>query len=258
MNISEKVAVITGGASGLGWAAANYLVKEQGAKVAIWDLNADVSNTAIQELGEANAIFCQTDVTEQDSVSRSLAQTLAQLGGVHILINAAAIPLSFKVLDREGQSAGIDKFIKVINTNLVGTFNVISQCVEKMAVNTWENGERGVVINTSSISAFEGQIGTSAYAASKAGINGMNMPIARELGPIGIRINSIAPGLFNTPMFKQIEPTVKDKLTQICEAPSRLGDPREYAHACAFIIENGYMNGRVLRLDAATLMHDPK
>ncbi len=254
MNIENKVVVITGGASGLGLEAARYLVSDKGAKVALFDLNEKSGKTIVTQLGEGNAIFCKTNVDEESAVERSIECTIKRFGAIHIVINAAATPTSFRILDRDGRARNLDQFLATINTNLVGTFCVLSKCVEYMANNIPENGERGVIINTSSIAAFEGQIGTSAYSASKAGINGMNIPIARELGPFGIRINSIAPGLFDTPMANLLDENVKTKLLKICEAPKRMGNPEEYAHACAFLIENGYMNGRVLRLDGASVM----
>ena len=254
MKIQGKIAIVTGGASGLGLAVAQYLIKEKGAKVALLDLNVDSGNAAVMEFGGENALFCNTDVADERSVAEAITCVVDTFGKIDIVINAAATPYSFKILDRDGRASGFDKFTSVIRTNLIGTFNVMGQCIEKMVANNPENGERGVIINTSSISAFEGQIGTSAYSASKAGINGMNMPAARELGGVGIRVNSIAPGLFNTPMSSQLNQEVKQALLNICEAPKRMGNPDEYAHACAFIIENSYMNGRVLRLDAASIM----
>ena len=173
---------------------------------------------------------------------------------MHIALNTAGIPQPFKLLDKQGRATNLNRFSQVIGVNLIGTYNVMGQCAEAMQKNPIEKGERGVLINVSSVAAFEGQVGASAYSASKAGVNGLNMPLARELGEIGIRVNSIAPGMFNTPMAKSLDEKVLNSLIRQCEAPKRMGEPREFAHACAFLIENGYMNGRVLRLDAATVL----
>lgn len=255
MDLKGKVVVITGGASGLGKATAEYMVNEKGAKVALLDLNAEAGAAAVAELGEANAIFCETDVISEDSIDTAIAAIIAKFGAIHVDINAAGIPLPCKVLDRDGKATSLQKYATVINVNLCGVFNVMAKCAEQMANNDPdENGERGVVINVSSGAAFEGQIGQSAYSGSKAGVNGMNIPAARELGPLGIRVNSIAPGLFGTPMVKSFDQKVQESLIQMCEAPKRMGDMKEFAHTCVFLAENGYMNGRVIRLDAATVM----
>lgn len=255
MNLRDKVVVITGGASGLGQATARYLVRETNARVALLDLNADAGAETVAELGEDNAIFCQTDVTSEESIDAAIAAIMDKFGAIHVDINAAGIPLPCKILDREGKASSLSNYASVIQVNLCGVFNVMAKCAEQMARNTPdENGERGVVINVSSGAAFEGQIGQSAYSGSKAGVNGMNIPAARELGPLGIRVNSIAPGLFGTPMVKSFDQKVQDSLIQMCEAPKRMGEMDEFAHTCVFLVENGYMNGRVLRLDAATVM----
>ena len=255
MEINNRVVVITGGASGLGQATARYLVQEKGAKVALFDLNAEAGAATVEELGDANAIFCKTDVTSEESIDHAVAAVMDKFGAIHVDINAAGIPLPCKVLDREGAASSLAKYATVINVNLVGVFNVMAKCAEQMAKNEPDaKGERGIVINISSGAAFEGQIGQSAYSGSKAGVNGMNIPAARELGPLGIRVNSIAPGLFGTPMVKSLDQKVQDALVQMCQAPRRMGEMEEFAHCCAFLVENGYMNGRVIRLDAATVM----
>lgn len=255
MELKDKVVVITGGASGLGQATAKYMVQEKGAKVALLDLNAEAGDATVAELGEDKAIFCQTDVTSEESIDQAMAAIIDKFGAIHADINAAGIPLPCKILDKEGKASSLKKYATVLNVNLNGVFNVMAKCAEQMAKNEPdENGERGAIINISSGAAFEGQIGQSAYSGSKAGVNGMNIPAARELGPLGIRVNSIAPGLFGTPMVKSLDGKVQEALIRICESPKRMGDMDEFAHACAFLIENGYMNGRVLRLDAATVM----
>ncbi|MBT4518513.1 MAG: SDR family NAD(P)-dependent oxidoreductase [Halieaceae bacterium] len=255
MELKDKVVVITGGASGLGQATARYMVSEKGAKVALLDLNAEAGAETVAELGEENAIFCETDVTSEESIDAAIAAIMGKFGAIHVDINAAGIPLPCKILDREGVASGLQKYATVINVNLIGVFNVMAKCAEQMARNEPdEKGERGVVINISSGAAYEGQVGQSAYSGSKAGVNGMNIPAARELGPLGIRVNSIAPGLFGTPLVKTLDPKVQDSLIQMCEAPKRMGVLEEFAHTCAFLAENAYMNGRVIRLDAATVM----
>lgn len=255
MDLQSKVVVITGGASGLGQATARYLVKNKGAKVAIMDLNAEAGAATVAELGEDNAIFCQTDVTNEENIDAAITAIIDKFGAIHADINAAGIPLPCRIINREGKASGLAKYAAVININLIGVFNVMAKCAEQMVKNEPDaNGERGVIINISSGAAFEGQIGQSAYSASKAGVNGMNLPAARELGRHGIRVNSIAPGLFATPMFHAAPKELQDKLVGAIEAPKRMGEMDEFAHTCVFLIENAYMNGRVLRLDAASVM----
>lgn len=255
MNLKNKVVLITGGASGLGQATANYMVREKAAKVALFDLNEEAGAATVAELGEDNAIFCKADVTSEESIDAAVAAVIDRFGAIHANINAAGIPLPCKILDREGKASGLSKYATVVNVNLCGVYNVMAKCAEQMAKNEPdEKGERGAIVNISSGAAFEGQIGQNAYSASKAGVNGMNFPAARELGPLGIRVNSIAPGLFGTPMVKSLDEKVQQALVSMCEAPKRMGEMEEFASCCAFLIENGYMNGRVIRLDAATIM----
>jgi len=255
MNLKDKVVVITGGASGLGRATAEYMVNEKGAKVALLDLNAEAGAQAVNEFGEDKAIFCQTDVTSEESIDAAISAIIAKFGAIHVDINAAGIPLPCKILDRDGKASSLKKYATVLNVNLNGVFNVMAKCAEQMAKNDPdEKGERGVVINISSGAAFEGQIGQSAYSGSKAGINGMNIPAARELSRYNIRVNSIAPGLFDTPMVKSFDEKVQKALIAMCEAPKRLGEMEEFAHTCAYLAENSYANGRCIRLDAATIL----
>lgn len=252
MNIQDKVVVITGGASGLGHAAARYLNEHKGAKIAIFDVNTEAGEKAAAELGD-RAMFVATDVTSDTSVRAAVAMVVARFGTVHACINCAAILGPSKVLDKEGKATPLARFARMAAVNLVGVFNVMGQCAEQMAKNEPEGGEeRGVVINISSGAAFEGQVGQCAYASTKAGVIGLNMPAARELGAHGIRVNAIAPGLFLTPMAAQVGPEVLESLKAMTEAPRRLGNPLEFAHCCAFIIENAYLNGETIRLDAAS------
>lgn len=255
MNLQDKVVVITGGASGLGRATAQYMAEKKGAKVALLDLNAEAGAETVAAIGEDNAIFCRTDVTCEESIDRAITAIIAKFGAIHVDINAAGIPLPCKILDKEGKATSLKKYATVIKVNLNGVFNVMAKCAEQMAKNEPDDkGERGVVINISSGAAFEGQIGQSAYSGSKGGVNSMNMPAARELAKYGIRVNSIAPGLFGTPMVKSLDEKVQKILINMCEAPKRMGEMVEFAHTCAYLVENSYANGRCLRLDAATVM----
>ena len=253
MQIRDKVIVITGGASGLGLATARYMVTERAARVDIFDLNEAAGTAVVEELGADKALFVRTDVSNDESVQAAVAATIAAFGAIHVCINCAALPAPLKVLDREGKATPLAKFALATAVNLNGVFNVMSKCVEQMAKNEPEAGEeRGVVINISSGAAFEAQIGQVAYAATKAGIIGINSPAARELGAIGVRVNAIAPGLFRTPVIESLdEKVLATVLTQV-EAPRRLGEMREFAHCCAFVIENAYVNGETIRLDAAS------
>lgn len=253
MLIKDKVVVITGGASGLGLATANYFVHEKGARVAIFDLNAEAGAQAVAEIGAERAMFVATDVSDEGSVQKAVDAVMARFGAIHVCINGAAIPTGFKVLSKEGRAAPLARFAQTTAVNINGVFNVMSKCAEQMGKNEAEVGEeRGVVINVSSGAAYEGQIGQCAYAASKAAIIGMNMPAARELGAIGVRVNAIAPGLFLTAMVAGLDAKVLASLTEQMEAPKRLGDVREFAHCCAFIVENAYVNAETIRLDAAS------
>ncbi len=253
MRIQDKVFVITGGASGLGLATAHYMVREKGARVAIFDLNTEAGDNAVTDLGAEHAMFVQTDVSSEESVQRAVDAVMARFGAIHVCINGAAIPNGFKILGKEGKAAPLAKFAQITAVNLNGVFNVMSKCAEQMAKNEAEAGEeRGVVINVSSGAAYEGQIGQTAYAATKAAIIGMNMPAARELGAIGVRVNAIAPGLFLTTMVAGLDEKVLNALKDQMEAPKRLGDMREFAHTCAYIVENAYLNAETIRLDAAS------
>jgi NAD(P)-dependent dehydrogenase (short-subunit alcohol dehydrogenase family) len=255
MRIQDKVIVITGGASGLGLATAQYLVEEKAARVAIFDLNIEAGEKAVAALGAERAMFVQTDVSDEASVQQAVDAVMENFGAIHVCINGAAVPTAFKVLGKEGKATSLARFAQATAINLNGVFNVMSKCAEQMAKNEAEAGEeRGVVINVSSGAAYEGQVGQCAYSATKAGIIGMNMPAARELGDIGVRVNAIAPGLFLTTMVAALDEVVLNSLKKQMEAPRRLGDVREFAHCCAFIIENAYINGETIRLDAASRM----
>ena len=255
MRSQDKVVIITGGASGLGLATAHYLVAEKGARVALFDLNVEAGEKAVADLGAERAMFVQADVSSEESVQQAVTAVIARFGAIHVCINGAALPAAFKVLGKEGKAAPLARFAQTTAVNLNGVFNVMSKCAEQMAKNEAEAGEeRGVVINVSSGAAYEGQVGQCAYSATKAAIIGMNMPAARELGAIGVRVNAIAPGLFLTRMVAALDDKVLTSLKEQMEAPKRLGDMREFAHCCAFIIENAYVNAETIRLDGATRM----
>ncbi|MFD2368695.1 3-hydroxyacyl-CoA dehydrogenase [Brevibacillus sp. GCM10020057] len=250
MEIQNAVAIVTGGASGLGAAAARHLVAHKG-KVAILDLAREKGLALAEELGADNAIFVQTDVTSEGSVREAIEQATSRFGTIHVAVNCAGIKAAQKTLSRSGPHP-LESFSKVIEVNLIGTFNVIRLAVEQMAGNQPnKQGERGVIINTASIAAFDGQVGQAAYSASKGGIVGMTLPIARDLAPYGIRVMTIAPGLFDTPLFDKLPRSAKEALGATIPFPPRLGHPSEFAMLARSIIENAMLNGETIRLDGA-------
>lgn len=253
MDIKNKVAVITGAASGIGQAIARSLTR-QGAKVAVFDLNEEAGRAMVQELGQ-DALFAKVDVADEDSVARGVAATMKAFGAIHICINCAGIPSASKTVGRDGPHP-LAAWQKVINVNLTGTFNVLRLCAEQMARNAPFNddGGRGVIINTASIAAYEGQVGQAAYSASKGGIVGMTLPVARDLSTLGIRVNTIVPGLIHTPLFETLKPEVYSALEQSVLYPKRLGKPEEIAQLATCIIENDYINGECIRMDGAIRM----
>lgn len=250
-NIDQFSAVITGGASGLGAAVAKLLASK-GVKVALLDMNAEAGEALATELG---GVFCQTDVSDQASVTDALAKARAANGQERICVNCAGIAPAAKTVSR-GAVHDLALFQTVINVNLVGTFNVASQSALGMstakALN--EDNERGVIINTASVAAYEGQIGQVAYGASKGGVAAMTLPMARDLAKSGIRVLSVAPGIFKTPMVAGFSQEVQDSLAANIPFPSRLGAPEEFAALVYHMIENSFMNGETVRLDGATRM----
>lgn len=252
MDLNNKVVVVTGGASGLGLVTCQFLAK-QGAKIAAFDLNEEAGLALVDEL-KGQVIFAKVDVTDAASVEAGIAQAVEAFGTIHVCINCAGIAPSGKTVGRNG-ALPLEKFVQVININLIGTFNVLRLAAAQMAKNEpGKDGERGVIINTASVAAFDGQMGQSAYAASKAGVVGMTLPIARDLAKLGIRVMTIAPGIFDTPMMKGMTDEVRDPLIQMVQNPKRFGDPEEYASLAAHIINNNYLNGEVIRLDGAIRM----
>ncbi|MRR15213.1 MAG: 3-hydroxyacyl-CoA dehydrogenase [Deltaproteobacteria bacterium] len=252
MNNGEVVALVTGGASGLGAATVRELAA-RGAKVIIADLDAAKGESLAAETPELIG-FVPTDVTSEDDVRRAIKEAVHRFGRISVAVNCAGIPDAGKILGKKGPLP-LASFNKVIQINLVGTLNVIRLAVEQM-VNNVPNaeGEKGVIVNTASIAACDGQIGQAAYAASKGGIVGMTLPIARECADYGIRVATIAPGLFETPLMAGMPPAVKESMAQGVPFPKRLGKPVEYARLVLHVIENPMLNGCCIRLDGALRM----
>ena len=249
MQLDQVKAVITGGASGLGFAVARRLVAA-GAQVALFDVNAERAQAALAELGGA-AHFFRTEVTSEDNVAASLAAAQVAMGGLNAAISCAGILGAGRVLGKDGPMP-LQNFAGTVMVNLVGSFNVAKGAASLMQHNaTGDDGERGVIINTASIAAYEGQIGQAAYAASKGGVVAMTLPMAREFARIGVRVMTVAPGVFHTPMVDGMPEAVYQSLCAQVPYPSRLGAPDEFADAVAFILENRYMNGSVVRIDGA-------
>ncbi len=252
MQLAGSVAMITGGASGLGAATAR-LFGGAGAQLALCDLNAEAGNALAAELGN-NGLFVKTDVTKSEDIQAALTQVQERFGGLHIVVNCAGIATAERVIGRQGPLS-LERFERVIQVNLIGTFNVIRLTAVLMTQNTPNaEGERGVIINTASVAAFEGQIGQPAYAASKAGIAGMTLPIAREFAAHGIRVVAIAPGVFDTPMVAGLPEPARQALSAAVPFPQRLGRPDEYAALARHIVENVMLNGETIRLDGALRM----
>ena len=253
MKIQGKVCVVTGGASGLGAATAQYLVA-QGAKVILVDMNQELGQKLQQQLGE-NAEFIAVDVTDENQVQQLFNHIEQKYGQLNGLVNCAGIAPSAKVLGRDGLH-DLAMFQKVLNINVTGSFNMIrfaAQLMSKYDLAADEE-ERGVIVNTASVAAFDGQIGQSAYSASKGAIVGMTLPLARELAREAIRVMTIAPGIMETPMLKALPQQVQDALGQMVPFPPRLAKPEEFAQLVGHIFENGYLNGEVIRLDGAIRM----
>jgi 3-hydroxyacyl-CoA dehydrogenase / 3-hydroxy-2-methylbutyryl-CoA dehydrogenase len=252
MQIQTCRAIVTGGASGLGEATIRNIV-QNGGKAVIFDQSEENGLRLQNELGEA-VLFLKADVTIDEDIQEAVSKAAAFMGGVNTVVNCAGIGIAEKVLGRNGVH-NLSLFSKVIHVNLIGTFNVIRIAADKMTSNKMnEQGERGVIINTASVAAYDGQIGQAAYSASKGGIVGMTLPIARELARYGIRVMTIAPGLFHTPMFDTLSQEAKDSLGKMVPFPSRLGFPSEYAQLVQSIIENPMLNGETIRLDGAIRM----
>ncbi len=255
MELQDKGVLVTGGASGLGEACVR-LFTMAGAKVVIADLNSEAGIELATEHSHtgASTLFVLTNVVEEESMQAAVRAAVETFGGLHVLINCAGIGLAEKVVGKNGPHE-LGSFSKVIQVNLIGTFNAIRLAATEMAENTPnEDGERGVIINTASVAAFEGQIGQTAYSASKGGIVGMTLPISRELARYGIRVMTIAPGLFDTPLLAGLPEPARISLGQQVPFPQRLGRPGEYAVLAKHIVENQMLNGEVIRLDGGIRM----
>ncbi len=250
MQINQTAAIITGGASGLGQACARKL-RDAGAKVVIFDRDAARGKQVADEIG---AGFAKVDVSDEVSVRAGIKLAVETMGEINVCINCAGIATGEKTLGRDGPHA-LGSFQRTIDINLIGSFNVLRLAAAQMAQNTPdESGERGVIINTASIAAFDGQMGQAAYAASKAAIAGLTLPVSRDLARNCIRVMAIAPGLFMTPMLQGLGQEIIDGLAADVTFPKRLGKPDEYASLACFIIENSYLNGEVIRIDGGLRM----
>jgi len=252
MQIQNHVFLVTGGGSGLGAAAAKMLAAN-GGKVVIADLNEPAGKDVEGLLGGA-ARFVKADVTDEASTQAAVEKCVSAFGAIHGLVNCAGVAPGERVVGRNGPHA-LASFERAVRINLVGTFNAIRLAAAKMSAQpAMQSGERGVIVNTSSVASTDGQIGQAAYAASKAGVNGMTLPIARELAKFGIRVMTIAPGIFDTPMLQGMSDEVRNSLGAQVPFPSRLGDPGEFAQLVRHIVENEMLNGTVIRLDGAIRM----
>ncbi len=250
MNIKGMPAIVTGGASGLGNATARMLA-DAGAKVSIFDLNEEIGQKAAQELGGA---YFKVNVADDESVSEGLKRAFEQHGTARILVNCAGVAPAVKTVGKENVPHALDVYRRTIEVNLIGTFNMISKVAAQLAAAEEIEGERGVIVNTASVAAFDGQIGQAAYSSSKGGVVAMTLPVARDLAQFKIRVMTIAPGIFLTPMLESFPQNVQDALGAQVPHPSRLGKPSEYAQLVESIIRNPMLNGEVIRLDGAIRM----
>ena len=250
MRIEGVAAIVTGGASGLG-AATGEMLARNGAKVTIFDLNADLGEAKAREIGGR---FASVNVSDDAAVAAAIAEAEGLHGKARILVNCAGIGPPQKTVGREGQPHALDAFKRVIDVNLIGTFNVLSKFAAALSRAEPLGEERGVIVNTASVAAYDGQVGQAAYSASKGGIVGMTLPIARDLAQFGIRVVTIAPGLFLTPLLQSLPPAAQESLGKQAPFPSRLGRPEEYAQMVEAVIGNAMLNGEVIRLDGAIRM----
>ena len=252
MDVPGKAALVTGGASGLGLATARQLVKS-GASVVVADLPTSNGPAAAEELGDA-ARFAATDVTSPADVTAAVELAATEFGGVHVVVNCAGVATVDRVLTKEGTPGDLEPFEMTVGINLVGTFNVIRIAAAQMARQEPFGEERGVIVNTASVAAFDGQIGQAAYSASKGGVAGLTLPVARDLSGRFIRCVAIAPGTFDTPMLAGLPAPARERLAEAIPHPRRLGRPEEYAALVLHIVENPMLNGEVIRLDGALRM----
>ena len=251
MQIQGQAALVTGGASGLGEATARELAR-LGAKVAVLDRNAELAEKVAADIG---GVACPCDITDAASVTAALEKAAAAHGPARILMNVAGIGSAKRMVQRDGSAAPLEDFVRVININLIGSYNVsrlFAAACSKLPV--LDNGERGVMMFTASVAAFDGQVGQQAYSASKAGLAGMTLPMARDLAQHAIRVCTVAPGLFATPLMKELPEAVHQSLAASIPFPPRLGKPEEFAELACHIVTNGHLNGEVIRLDGALRM----
>lgn len=255
MDMQGKTAIVTGAASGLGQAVAERLVA-RGANVALFDLNESAGQQVAEALGKSQARFFKVDVTNAESVTEAMNGVIERFSALHICINCAGVAPAKKILNRDKQAMPLADFSQVIQINLIGSFNLARLAAEQMANNEpiGEAGERGIIINTASVAAYDGQVGQCAYAASKSGIVGLTLPMARDLAPLGIRVNAIAPGIMGTPMLLAMPENVQESLVANIQFPKRLGLPDEFAQLVCHITENAYLNGETIRLDGGIRM----
>ena len=251
MQIQGQAALVTGGASGLGEATARELAR-LGAKVAVLDRNAELAKKVAADIG---GVACPCDITDAASVTAALEKAAAAHGPARILMNVAGIGSAKRVVQRDGSAAPLEDFVRLININLIGSYNVsrlFAAACSKLP--TLDNGERGVMMFTASVAAFDGQVGQQAYSASKAGLAGMTLPMARDLAQHAIRVCTVAPGLFATPLMQELPEAVQQSLAASIPFPPRLGKPEEFAELACHIVTNGHLNGEVIRLDGALRM----
>jgi NAD(P)-dependent dehydrogenase (short-subunit alcohol dehydrogenase family) len=251
MQIQGQAALVTGGASGLGEATARSLAA-QGAKVAVLDRNAELAEKVASEIG---GVACPCDITDPASVQAAIDKAAAAHGPARILMNVAGIGSAKRVVQRDGSAAPLEDFVRVVNINLIGTYNVSRLFAAACSkLNVLDNGERGVMMFTASVAAFDGQVGQQAYSASKGGLVGMTLPMARDLAQHAIRVCTVAPGLFATPLMKELPEAVQQSLAASIPFPPRMGKPEEFAELACHIVTNGHLNGEVIRLDGALRM----
>ena len=251
MKIEGQSALVTGGASGLGEATARELAR-LGAKVAVLDRNAELAEKVAREIG---GIACACDITDTDSVQAAIERAQAVHGPARILMNVAGIGSAKRIVGRDGNAAPLEDFVRVVNVNLIGAYNMSRLFAAECArLDALEGGEKGVMMFTASVAAFDGQVGQQAYSASKGGLVGMTLPMARDLAQHGIRVCTVAPGLFATPLLLELPEAVQQSLAASIPFPPRLGKPSEFAELACQIVTNGHLNGEVIRLDGALRM----
>ncbi|MDR7299411.1 NAD(P)-dependent dehydrogenase (short-subunit alcohol dehydrogenase family) [Pelomonas aquatica] len=254
MNISGQTALVTGAGSGLGEAVARALAA-QGARVALLDINEAGAQRVAADIGADLALALRCDITDAASVTAALDAAAAAFGPARILMNIAGIGSAKRIVQRDGSPAPLEDFERVVHINLIGTYNVTRLAAARIvALEPLADGERGVIVNTASVAAFDGQVGQEAYSASKGGIVGMTLPLARDLAQFGVRVCTIAPGLFATPLMKELPEEVQQNLAASIPFPKRLGQPEEFAALALHIASNGHLNGEVIRLDGALRM----